>query len=527
MNEYGNNEVREEPKSGNKVKTAVIAIGCIALLFAGGFFVFSSSQNQQSDILTFASLAELEAAYPDGAADDTIFAVGDDVYEYNNGKWMSTKSIDGLGDLSSMEAIDGKDGKDGKDAESIYSILSANGFAGTEEELTNILNEKVSSSGETSSDIYDILAKMGYTGSKDDLISSLAGKDGVDGQDGRDGVDGRDGIDGQDGRDGINGKDGKDGKDGIDGKDGLNGTNGRDGIDGKDGRDGIDGKDGVDGKDGIDGIDGKDGVDGADGKTAYEYATEGGYTGTIEEFTEALAMAANPEAEDDVYELLTRMGYTGTQDEMISTFKGEKGDKGEQGEKGDKGTDGIDGSIVSLSANNTWIIDGVDTHVCAESATPEIYTKADGTKVWKIGDSVTDILAESKQIEFRTENGALQWKYTNETTWNDLYSYEDLKSEDVVLLYDAATGYIKWKHESQSDAEAINLINVAEMIPTIDSSGNWVINGTPIGISAETHDPIIQNNYWYLWNNTTQSYENSGVKAVGEDGADGVDGADG
>ena len=72
MNHYEVNDTREEKKSGNKVKTAVVAIGCIALLFAGGFFVFSSSQNQQSDILTFASLSDLEAAYPNGAADDTI-----------------------------------------------------------------------------------------------------------------------------------------------------------------------------------------------------------------------------------------------------------------------------------------------------------------------------------------------------------------------------------------------------------------------------------------------------------------------
>ena len=484
------NEKREETsKSENKIKTAIIAIGCVALLFAGCFFVFSSAQNQQSDILTFSSLAELEAAYPEGTDDkDTIFAVGDEIYEYNNGKWKSTKTISGLENLETVKAIDGKDGKDGKDAESIYSILSDNGFTGSEEELINILNEKINSSEKTSSDIYEIVLNMGYTGSEEEFLYTLKGQDGKDGRDGIDGIDGTDGVDGRNGRDGI------------------------DGINGKDG------------KDGVDGIDGKSGIDGKNGKTAYEYAAEGGYTGTVEEFSAALALAVNPEAEDDVYELLVRMGYTGTREDILNLFKGEKGEKGDPGDKGDKGDNGINGSVVTLSSNNTWIIDGIDTHVCAESAAPEIYTKPDGTKVWKIGDSITDILAESKQIEFRTYNGGLQWKYTNETVWKDLYSYEDLKSEDVVLLYDAATGYIQWKYKSQSDSEAINLIDVADLVPTIDSTGNWVINGSPIGISAEAHNPIIQDGNWYLWNKNTQSYEDSGVKAEGTDGTNGNDG---
>jgi hypothetical protein len=49
------------------------------------------------------------------------------------------------------------------------------------------------------------------------------------------------------------------------------------------------GKSGTNGKNGSDGVDGKDGSDGVDGKTAYEYAKDGGYTGTEEEF--ALKMA--------------------------------------------------------------------------------------------------------------------------------------------------------------------------------------------------------------------------------------------
>ena len=99
--------------------------------------------------------------------------------------------------------------------------------------------------------------------------------------------------------------------DGTDGADGADGTNGADGANGTDGI-GIDTvtavkEDGVttvtitltdgnaysfDVSDGEDGADGTDGATGADGKSAYEYAAEGGYTGTEEEFIAALASIA-------------------------------------------------------------------------------------------------------------------------------------------------------------------------------------------------------------------------------------------
>lgn len=63
-------------------------------------------------------------------------------------------------------------------------------------------------------------------------------------------------------------------------------------FDGPPGKDGADGQPGEDGKDGQDGAPGKDGIDGQDGlpgKSAYEYAKDGGYTGTEEEFAAKLA----------------------------------------------------------------------------------------------------------------------------------------------------------------------------------------------------------------------------------------------
>ncbi|MCI6176657.1 hypothetical protein MR772_09025 [bacterium] len=102
----------------------------------------------------------------------------------------------------------------------------------------------------------------------------------------------------------------KNGKDGANGRDGADGQPGRDGTDGAPGRDGVDGQPGKDGTDGITptigdngnwflgatdtgkpsrGATGAQGPAGIDGKTAYQYAVDGGYTGTEEEFAAKMA----------------------------------------------------------------------------------------------------------------------------------------------------------------------------------------------------------------------------------------------
>ena len=156
--------------------------------------------------------------------------------------------------------------------------------------------------------------------------------------DGADGAPGKDGADGQPGKDGtspvvsvsaitgghrinitdVNGTKTVDVMDGSDGKNGADGKPGADGSPGQDGRPGADGvgiqsvaqtttstEDGgtnivavtkTDGtsstfsvKNGSKGSTGQAGAKGADGKSAYQYAQEGGYTGTETEFAKKLA----------------------------------------------------------------------------------------------------------------------------------------------------------------------------------------------------------------------------------------------
>lgn len=169
------------------------------------------------------------------------------------------------------------------------------------------------------------------------------GDEGQPGKDGQDGSPGKDGNNGQPGKDGTspvisvsaitgghrititdaNGTKTVDVMDGSDGKNGADGQPGADGSPGQDGQPGSDGLPGVDGADGVgiqsvvqtttstedggmnvvtvtktdgtsstfsvkNGSKGSKGAAGADGKSAYEYAVEGGYGGTEEEFASEL-----------------------------------------------------------------------------------------------------------------------------------------------------------------------------------------------------------------------------------------------
>lgn len=214
---------------------------------------------------------------------------------------------------------------------------------------------------------YGIAVKHGYAGTEEEWLESLRGPEGKQGIQGKPGPQGAPGtvsfdelteeqlamLRGPDGQQGVPGTDGQDGvgiqsveqtttstEDGgtnvvtVTKTDGTtstfyvrNGSKGSTGPAGSDGQDGAPGQDGITptigdngnwylgdtdtgkpsrgetGQAGADGRDGADGQPGADGKSAYQYAVEGGYTGTEEAF--AAKMAAEIPAVDDT---LTQVG---------------------------------------------------------------------------------------------------------------------------------------------------------------------------------------------------------------------------
>ena len=205
--------------------------------------------------------------------------------------------------FESTAIVKGIDGTDGKSA---YELWLEQGNTGSEEDFIKSLK------GEpfTHDDFTDeqLAALKGDKGDKgepfeyDDFtpeqLNALKGEPGDKGEPGytpKKGVDYFDGKDGQDGKDGytpqknIDYFDGKDGVDGKDGKDGYTPKKGVDYFDGEKGEPGEDGYTPVKGKDYFDGQNGKDGEPGKDGKSAFQYAQEGGFTGTEIEFAEKLA----------------------------------------------------------------------------------------------------------------------------------------------------------------------------------------------------------------------------------------------
>lgn len=112
---------------------------------------------------------------------------------------------------------------------------------------------------------YEIAVENGFEGTEEEWLASLKGEPGIQG---------------------ATGDKGEAGKDGVSVTHSWNGTTLT--VTSASGTSSADLK-GEKGEQGIQGIQGEQGADGADGKSAYEYAQEGGYLGTEEEFTQDLA----------------------------------------------------------------------------------------------------------------------------------------------------------------------------------------------------------------------------------------------
>lgn len=252
------------------------------------------------------------------------------------------------------------------------------------------------------------------------------GEKGADGEPGADGAPGQNGADGAPGADGfsptatvsettygarititdkngtteaqvLNGKDGQNGADGQPGRDGTDGAPGRDGVDGQPGKDGADGitptigangnwffgatdtgkpSRGVAGDTGPTGATGAQGPAGTDGKSAYQYAVEGGYTGTEEAFAAKLSQEMpttlpNPNA----------LTFTGA---VSATYDGSAPVSVEIPQGGGGGGGG--GSAFSPQLIASLVADGTTTSILQDIdvAYPGIYTVA------IIGTSIAD-----------------------------------------------------------------------------------------------------------------------------------------
>lgn len=155
--------------------------------------------------------------------------------------------------------------------------------------------------GDPGKSAYQSAVDGGYKGTEVEWIASLkgaegavgpAGADGAPGAKGEKGDPGIQGLAGADGAQGPKGDPGPKGDKGDKGDPGTPGTNGTDGLPGAKGDKGDKGDPGAPGAAGTNGADGAPGAAGDNGKSAFQYAVEGGYTGTETEFTTAIVKAA-------------------------------------------------------------------------------------------------------------------------------------------------------------------------------------------------------------------------------------------
>lgn len=137
-------------------------------------------------------------------------------------------------------------------------------------------------------------------GSEEQVMDIMDGPEGPTGPQGEKGDTGEQGPKGDPGEKGDTGDTGPQGPQGEKGLTGADGAQGPKGDQGEKGDKGDKGDTGPQGPKGDPGPAGVDGVPGADGKTAYQYAQDGGYTGSEEEFAAELAEVRS----DKPYELI-------------------------------------------------------------------------------------------------------------------------------------------------------------------------------------------------------------------------------
>ena len=357
-------------------------------------------------------------------------------WRYPDGEW---KKLVALADITGPAGQDGSDGTDGKTAE--FQV-----------------------DGDT--------LQWRYRGESVWLnLYDLTTLKGADGSDGQDGTDGKDGADGQNGVDGktvevrktdsavqwryegeewqdlvalsdITGPAGQDGSDGIDGKtaefrvDGdhlqwryrgesvwlnLYDLTTLKGADGSDGQDGTDGKDGADGQNGVDGKT----VEVRKTDSAVQWRYEG------EEWQDLVALSditgpAGQVGSDGIDGKTAEFQVNG--DILQWRYKGESvwlnlydltTLKGADGTDGQDGTDGKDGVNGTNGKDGTNGIDG---------KTPEI----------------------------RVDGNTLQWRYTGESNWQDLYDLSALKGADGVNGADGQNGTCSGYFYAQGNSTQLN-----------------------------------------------------------------------
>ena len=174
--------------------------------------------------------------------------------------------------------------------------------------------------------------------------------------------------------------------------------------------------------------------------------------------------SSSKEGQYAIYELAVDAGYTGTYDQWLIAINGNRGEDGatwisgvvspsnDIGKNGDFYFDTVAQKIYSKN-NDVWglvttISDGKGISNVTKTTVENIDTY---TILYTDGSQYSFSVkngTEAKNVEFRVDNGFIQWSYVGANSWNNLIELKELKGEKIV--FDVIEDSIVWKHESDS-----------------------------------------------------------------------------
>ena len=193
---------------------------------------------------------------------------------------------------------------------------------------------------------------------------------------------------------------------------------------------------------------------------------------------------------------------------------GEKGTKGDKGDKGDIGLQGIQGATGAQGAKGDTGIQGAKGE--------QGITGPQGAKGLQGEQGVQGLKGDKGDQGIQGIQGIQGLRGYK----GDAFEYADFTPAQIAELQQPATDAIASIQAVELSVEQAEAIRVQAEIDRQTNTGTAIQNAetatqnadtaTDLALEVANHPDIIQNDYWYKWNTTTDVYENTNIVATGK-----------
>lgn len=146
-----------------------------------------------------------------------------------------------------------------------------------------------------------------------------------------------------------------------------------------------------------------------------------------------------------------------------------------------------------------------------ESAYPAVVTQEDATLLWTVSETDTAYVGAGEcQLMWYVDGGLAK-----------TIIYPMVVMRDILqTAEEPPDGYENWiEHLTELGAETQqNAQNAAQSASDAEQSATDAGAAKDAANEAVLHYPKIENGYWYVWDVTAQAYQNTNIKAEGDDG---------